>query len=460
MGATLEVVKHVVRTHYSDLSPEVVEKTKTFILDTLGVAAAGSGAEGCKEVVDQMLYWGGKPESTIWFFGGRVPSFHAAMANAMMAHAMEFDDTHDEIGAHCHVSVLPASMAAGEQRGRVSGKELITAVTLGVDLLCRLGQSIKLFYSWHPTGILGAYGAAFAASKILGLNEEEMLNAIGIAHAQTPGCNRQARKEGVLSKRMQPGFSAMGGVLSSNLALRGLTGAKAAIEGEHGFFNLYKDHGEKFDPDKATQKLLDGLGNRYEVMNLSTKPYPACRSTHPAIDGVLEIVRSEQIRSDDIESVTVYTSAATMEKVGQPFEIGTNPQIDSHYSIPFSVAVALLRGRVCLGDFEVDNVKNPEVIRLAKKIRCIIKPELKGRLPTIIDLMTKHGETFSKTVNVIKGHPSKPLTKKERTEKFLTCWNKASKPLPQENANGLIQTVERLEEMEDLSQLIRLLKVY
>lgn len=457
MGATLEIVKHIVKVKYSDLPKEVVETTKRFILDTLGVAVSGSSAEGCKDLVDQILYWGGKPESTIWVFGGKVPSFHAAMANSMMTHARDFDDTHEGVGAHCHVSVLPAALAAGEQRRAVSGQELITAVTLGVDLLCRLGQSVNLFYSWHQTGILGSYGATFAAGKILGLNEKEMQNAIGIAHAQTPGCNRQGRKDGALTKRMQPGFAAMGAVLSANLALRGMTGAKASLEGEHGFFNLYKDHGERFDPDQATQRLLDGLGKRYEVVNLSTKPYSSCRSTHAAIDGALEIVRSEKIKPDDIESVNVYASAETMEKVGRPFEIRTNPQVDAQFSIPFTVAVALLRGKVLLSDFEVENIKNPEVIRLAKKITCIIKPELKKRTPTTVEVKTKNGQTISNTVTLIKGNPKKPLTKEERIEKFLSCWRSAAKPLAKENAHRLIQTIDRLEEIKDIDQLIKLL---
>ncbi len=457
MGATSELVQHVIKTKFSDLPQEIVDTTKAFILDTLGVAVAGSTAGGVKDLIDQMTYWEGRPESTIWVFGNKVPSFHAAMANAMMAHARDFDDVHEGVGAHCHVSVLPATLAVGEQKGGVTGEELITAVALGVDILCRLGQSINLFYSWHQTGILGSYASAFAAGKILGLGEKEMQNALGIAHAQTPGCNRQARKEGTLSKRMQPGFSAMGGVLSVNLALRGLTGAKASLEGEHGFFNLYKDHGEKFDPDKATQKLLDGLGKRYEVMNLSTKPYSACRSTHAAIDGALEIFRSERIKPDEIEGVNVYISDVTMEKVGIPFEIRTNPQVDAQFSIPYTVAVALLRGRVILSDFEVENIKNPEVIQLAKKVKCIVQPELKGRVPTTVEVKTKDGKTISKAVNLIKGHPDKPLSREERIEKVGSCWNYAARPLPQENAYRLIQTIDRLEEMKDIGQITKLL---
>ena len=457
MGATSDLVRYVAKADYSDFPQEVVETTKAFILDTLGVAVAGSSAEGCKDVVDQMLYWGGKPESTIWVFGGKVPSFHAPLANAMMAHARDFDDTHEGIGAHCHVSVLPAALAAAEQRGGVSGRELITAVALGVDLFVRLGQSINLFYSWHSTGILGSYGAAFAAGKILGLSEKQLQNAIGIAHTQTPGCNRQARKDGSLAKRMNPGFAAMGGVLSANLALRGLTGAKAALEGEHGFFNLYKDHGEEFDADQATRRLFDGLGERYEVTNLSFKPYGACRSTHAAIDGALELSRLGQIRPDDIESVTVYASAVTMEKVGTPFEIRTNPQVDAQFSIPYTVAVALLRGKVLLSDFEIDNIKSQELNQLAKKVQCILKPELKGRVPTILEIKTKDGRTLSNTVNVIKGHPSKPLTREERLEKFLSCWDSAANLLPRDNADRLIQAVDRLEEVEEVSQLVEML---
>lgn len=454
MGATSELVKHAIDLKYSDLPEKVINKTKEFILDTLAVAVAGSSAEGCRDVVDQMVYWGGRPESTIWIFGYKAPSFHAAMANGMMSHARDFDDTHEVLYAHCHSSVLPAVLTAAEQKGEVNGEELITAITLGVDILCRLGQSIKLFYGWHDTGVLGAYGSAFAAAKILGLDEEKTRNTIGIVHAQIPGCNRQARQDGTLAKRMQPGFAAMAGVFSANLANRGLTGAKAALEGEHGFFNLYKDHGEDFNPDQSTQRLLEGLGTRYEVLNLSMKPYPSCRSTHSSIDAALEIVRSNQIDPDDVESATVYISDVTMEKVGKPFKIRTNPQVDAQFSIPYTIAVALSREKVVLNDFEPHNVGNQKIIKLAEKITCIAKPELKARVPLKIDLKMKDGQTLSKTVSLIKGHPEKPLTRNERIGKVQDCWNNSDKPLGKEKMDQLISTIDRLEEIKQVKQLV------
>ena len=281
MGDALaKILNHLTETQFDDLPEAVIDHTKKFILDSFGVAIAGASAPGCKEVVDLIRSWGGKPEATLLGYEGKVPSPSAAFANSVMMHALDFDDTLDESALHAHVTVLPAALAVAEFMGGVSGKDLINAVTLGVDLVCRLGLATQRPLSWVRTATCGSFGAAAASGKILRLDKEEMWNALGIVYSQTSG-NAQCLVDGGLVKRMQPGFSAKAGVLSVFLAKRGITGAKDIFEGPYGFFNLY----ERGDYDQ--EKLCDELGKRFDGMKLSIKPYPSCRMTHASIDAAL-----------------------------------------------------------------------------------------------------------------------------------------------------------------------------
>ena len=199
MDKIYEVVRYVLATDYDDLSKQVVERTKQCFIDTIGVILAGSSALGCREVVEQVKYWGGREESTILVHGGKVPSFFAAFINSMMAHARDFDDTHEEGSVHPSASVIPIGIAVTEQMGGVDGKKFITAIAIGIDLVCRLGLSIRTLQGWHLSGICGGIGSVATAGKLLGLGEDQLWNAFGIAYAQTTG-NSQGRRDGAIDR--------------------------------------------------------------------------------------------------------------------------------------------------------------------------------------------------------------------------------------------------------------------
>ena len=288
-------------TKYESLPADVVEITKKFMLDTLATMIAGSNASGCQNVVEQVKDWGGKEESTVLVYGGKVISSNAALANSMMGHALDLDDTHDSATLHANVSVLPASLALSERVGNVTGKDLIAAVAAGVDILCRLGLSVSGPLNWVLSSTVGYFGATIAAGKILGLGENKLLHALGIAYSQCAG-NAQCLVDGGLAKRMQPAFAARAAVLSALLAERGITGATNIFEGQYGFFPLY--YGNKYDRDKVVKEL----GKEFEGKNLSIKLYPCCRYTHGSIDATLSIVRENDIRPDDVAEVIVHVT--------------------------------------------------------------------------------------------------------------------------------------------------------
>ncbi|MBI5967006.1 MAG: MmgE/PrpD family protein [Deltaproteobacteria bacterium] len=452
--AIFDLAKSVVQTSYEDIAVENIPTAKMFILDTLGVALAGSTATGCSEVVHLIKEQGGRPDSSILVFGGKAPAQDAAFANSMMIHGRDFDDTHEGlVGAHCNVSVLPAALALAETKG-ASGKEFLAAVILGIDLMARIGNAAPLFHGWHNTATLGAFGAAAAAGKILRLSEDQMVNALGIAFSQAAG-NRQGRADGALTKRMQPAFSARAGVFSALLAERGLTGAKNTLQGPWGFFTLYGDRTVDWMNQETLNRLTDQLGKRYEVVNLSAKPYPCCRLAHGAIEATLSLMQENRLMERDVQMVTIQASPVIYDTVGHPFQIRDNPQVDAQFSIPYTVAVAIQREEVTLEDFEVEVVKQPRTAELAKKVLVQVDEGL-AKSSTIVNIHTNSGKSFSKRIDVFKGHPQNPLSQEEFLKKFRDCARFSAVPMELQRLEKILTHLLDMENIQNIKQIVEL----
>lgn len=458
MDAIFDLAKTAVDIKYEDLSPKAVEVTKKLVIDSIGVGIAGSGFPGIAEVIDLVEEWGGKEESTVMVFGTRVPAPEAAFCNSMMIHAPDFDETDDRTGTHIFVSALPAAMALGEKLGG-SGKALITAVAIGADITARLALIPRLFHGWHYSATVGIFGATVAAGKMLGLDEEAMVNALGIAYSQAAG-NRQGRQDGALSKRLQPAFSAKAAVVSVLLAGKGITGAKNVIEGDWGFFRLYHDYSREYEPQKWADALRDGLGTRLEVVNLGVKPYPCVRASHAPIDGALELAAKYNIKPEDVSEVMVYTNERVLETAGRPFVIRANSQVDAQFSIPYTVAVALTRGRVSLDDFEEEAIRSPEILRLAERVKVLVSPEFAADRsiagPVRITIKTRDGREFSQLTGLAKGHPQNQMTAEELAHKFHDCVKRSARPLSPKRVQQLLEMLSDLEKVDRVSEILAL----
>ncbi|NWG03483.1 MAG: MmgE/PrpD family protein [Syntrophaceae bacterium] len=445
-----KIVHHLTKTQFDDLPATVIDHTKKFIVDSFGVAIAGGSAPGCKEVADLVRSWGGKPEATLLGYEGKVPSPSAAFANSVMMHALDFDDTLDESALHAHVTVLPSALAVAEAMGGVSGKDLITAVTLGVDLVCRLGLATRRPLSWVRTATCGSFGAAAASGKILRLDKEEMWNALGVVYSQASG-NAQCLIDGGLVKRMQPGFSAKAGVFSVFLAKKGITGAKDLFEGPYGFFNLY----EGGDYDR--ESILTGFGKQFEGVKLSIKPYPSCRMTHASIDAAIAVRENYKINPSEIEEVVVRVSPMVFNMVGSPFVIRENPQVDAQFSIPYNVAVGMIKGEVFLKDFDERYIRDPQVLELSRKIRVEIDPGLPERDMMSADLQVKtKNNIFYKKVDKVKGNPLNPMDMNECVKKFMKCIEYSENPNMEKKAKEILDALIDLDQLRDISVLMRL----
>jgi 2-methylcitrate dehydratase PrpD len=448
-----EFAKFTAELDYEDIPHEAVEATKKHILDLLGVAVAGSTFPENREIVELVRELGGRETSTIIAYGGKVTSVDAAMVNGSMANAGEFDDVYDEAPCHPACTVVPASFAIAEQVEGVNGRELITAVTAGIDIVCRMTLATRLpavKSGWGLTAINGHFGAAASTSKILKLDEDRISNAFGIAYGQTSG-NIQNIKDGVLSKGLQPSFAARGGVLSALLAQKGITGSKSSLEGQFGLYNVY------FGGNYITGPLIDDLGKRFEVTNISIKPYACCRLNHIPLDATLALIEEHDIRPQDLKEVTISVNEDAFLLLCHPLEKKRHPStlVDAQYSLPYNIAIAIIKKRHTIKDLWA-SMKDPKVFEMAHKITPKLIPEMnpKGVQPAIVEITTRDDKVYSRRVDYASGSPQHPI---DVVAKFRDCVSLSVMPLPEMDVEKVIELISKLEEVDDVSEIIRLL---
>ncbi|UCF92512.1 MAG: MmgE/PrpD family protein [Desulfobacterales bacterium] len=451
-----QIVSEACKVPFAQIPQATVARAKLFLLDTVGVALAGRYATGAESVIDLAVEMGGRAEATILGTAHKVSVPFAALANSFMAHAREFDELHERGGAHVNVCVIPAALAAAEKKGRVSGRIFLAAMIKGVDLVCRLGIAISLHPGWHTSSVFGGFGAALASGLILGMEPDVLVNALGLAYSQAAG-TRQGRLEGKLAKRLQPALACKSGVMASLLAHKGITGPKEWLEGLWGIARVYGCSPEAIDVD-AIAAIKSHLSQVFLGDDLSFKLYPCCKVTHTSIEAALLLTRENALNADEIEAVKVRVSRGAYSTVGHPFEPGTNPQVDAQFSIPYTVALALTRGRVTLDGFEDAAIRDPQIRRLAAKIQVEVDPEMKDasanmvNLATALTIYTQRG-IFFKKLATCKGHPANPAREEELCQKFRDCAH-FGQTLSQAQIEQTLQLICNLEDVEDIQELL------
>jgi 2-methylcitrate dehydratase PrpD len=453
MKDTIDLLaRYVARTTYEALPPRVVELTKLFILDAMGTMIAGSSAPGCRNVVELVKDWGGKPESTIGVFGGAATAPEVALANAMMSHALDLDDLHDDAVVHCSCCQVPVGLAMGE-RGKNSGKELIVSVAVGIDLAARLGVAIGYAVGFVRSGTCNIFGAAANAAKLLDLDEETTRNALGICLSQTAG-TAQVVVDTALVKRMQPAFAARGGILSAFLAQAGINGPVGVMDGKYGFFELY-GRGPTFHA-----RLTDGLGEFFEIENLSLKLLCGSRAIHGSAECAIGIAVKEDIRAADVARMTVFLPKITYDYAGRPFMPGDSPQASAQFSAAFGAAAGVVYRDLFIEHIQDSAVLNPELLDLVQNHTEVIVDESvtdpAATLPVSVEIKTTDGRRFFKKVDCLMGHPSNFVPNQTFIDKFRRAVKWSAAPIPKENTERLIDLTQRLEDLDDVGVLIRL----
>jgi 2-methylcitrate dehydratase PrpD len=392
------------------------------MLDAVGIALVSGTYDFAHRTLTALSGLSGAAERSVGVIGRpvRLAPRDAALVNGILCHGLDFDDTHLGGVVHPTVSALPCALSAGVQAGS-SGKDLIVAYILGIEVAARLGAVAKGGFhqvGFHPTGLVGTFSSALVAGKLFGLSAREMTQAQGIALSMGAG-SLEFLEDGAWTKRMHPGWAASSGITAAALAREGFVGAAAPYEGRFGLYNAYLGpRAAEADLALATAEL----GDRWELNHTAIKPFPACHFTHACIDAAIRL--SPGLDIGRIRRIRALVPAEVVKTVCEPVASKKRPanSYDAQFSIPYLVAVGLLHGRMGLGDLEPNMLGNPELLALAAKVDYEVDP--KSGFPrhysgeVIVEMAD--GQTLSHREQINRGAPDRPLTNEEIVEKYRT----------------------------------------
>lgn len=433
------------RLSYKDLSESQVGKLKLYFLDWLGSAIAGRKEPPVQIILDVVRDLGGTPESTLIASQSQGNCLWAALANGASSHVVEMDDLHRESILHPAAAIIPAVFAVAE-REKASGADLLLAIAVGYEAAIRVGLGVgpSHYRFWHTTATCGTFGAAAGAARLLGLDEEQTVSAYGSAGTQAAGL-WEFLTDNAMSKQLHPGKAAFNGLLSALLARRGFTGARRILEGEKGFFRATST-----DSDGA--RCLARLGQEFFFERNSLKYHASCGHTHSAIDATLQAARGAALVSEEVESVSVSVYQGSLDLLER---IEPTTPYFAKFNLPFCVASALRFGHANTGDFTVERVRDPEMLRMMSKIQVrsdpVLSAEYPRKWPARVEIRMRSGQRLTGAVEYPKGDPENPLSESEVMGKFKSLTRGL---IADERAEALCQRVMALEQVADVSMLL------
>jgi 2-methylcitrate dehydratase PrpD len=461
------LAEHFARTGFNDLPATTVERTKLVILDTLGAALAATDAEGCRELHGLVTRWGGAAESGLIGHPERVPAHNAALLNATLARALELDEVHEAGLTHSVATVLPVALATADLVGGVGGRELLTAVALGADAGIRLSMAPVTDLGgegYHPRSMsrtyqTGTLAGSLTAAKVARVDLETMHDAFGIAYSQCAG-NLQGLAEGTLTVRVQQGICAQSAVLALDLARAGISGTRESLEGKYGWFQAF--WGGRYD----LEPLLGGLGTRYEVEEISIKPYACCKYGHNSIAAAVEVTEDPAFALERVRAISVDVySKDCWDLVCEPLSLKASPAALAadngwtlaQFSLPYMVACALVRGKLTTDELATDVRTDASVLDVLAKVQVVMDDQTRGlaELPEPGHVMVEldDGTRIERTVRRASGHPDRPMTVEQQIDKFRWC----TRGVAGDRVERIVELVLDLEHLDDTAALGALL---
>ncbi len=445
-----QLAAHLVRTPFENIAPKALNSAKTFILDTIGVAIAGTTGPHVSELISTAGGWGSDASATIWGSRERLPAPHAAMVNAYQAHNSEFDAIHEAAVIHPLASILASVLAVAERDGGISGCDLLTAAVLAVDVSCSIGMGSTETLKFFRPATAGSFGAVAALARVGKFNIERSIDAFGVQLGQIGG-TMQVHEEGSPLLGMQLGFCTRSAVMSYDLAKAGISGARKVLEGDYGYYALFEG-GSDIDCG------FRGLGEVWRICGVSHKPFPSGRATHGVIDGLLTLRERHNIVASDVALVRAQVPPLVHQLTGRPMvdNLGVNY---ARLCIPYVGAVALQRGAVGLADFQPDRLREKRTAELASRITVEVRDvsDPNALVPQRIEIKTMDGSNFAIEMEEVIGSPEKPLSRDLHLGKFRQNWQNGAHSLKLERGEQLIDIIDKLEELNDCREITKLL---
>jgi len=443
MTVTSACAGFTTRLDLDSVPAEAVKWAKWGILDCTGVAVAGAATEMAAIVNDYLNFVGGNPQARVIGLGTAANLPEAAMANGALAHALDFDD----VGGFGHpTAVLAPVIYALADVAKPSGREALAAYVAGYEVGNCLADrntfgkiDTKSWHlGWHPTGPYGTIGATCTAARLLRLTREQTMHAMGIAASEACGIQKNF---GTMTKPLHAGLAARNGVFAALLAQRGFTADTDALGGEQGFLRAFKGAG-----DYTEELVCSKLGKTYALTRgLVIKWYPACWSTHRATSGVIDLVKQNALRPDDIESIEVDLRLIPL--------LHTNPStgLQGKFSMAFNLALGVMKGWSEIPDYAAPRTQDAGLRSIMSKVHHVPDPEDGSVNVTIV---TKHGKRIEKNIKHAPGDPSFGLQEERTLNKFRAC---AAYRLSAEAITIVEKDLLNLEKVTDLTRLMRAL---
>lgn len=433
----------VARSHHQDLPRSIIHEAKRAILNVFGTALGAAKEPAVASAIEALLPFAGPPQATIIGRAKQLDVLSAAFINALSANIFEFDDTHLRTVIHPSAPVVPPLFALAELHG-LSGARVIHAYVLGVEMECRLGNSVSPNHyarGWHITATCGVFGAAVASAKLLKLSGKQTADSIGIAASQSAGLVENLTTG---AKNIGVGNAARNGLVAALMAKRGCTAAPRALEGPLGWA-LASGEGLRITD------LVVGLGEHWELASNAYKPYPCGIVVHPVIDACFELRRKHGIRATDIMTVTVTGPPLLVARADRPVENERDAKVSVHHS----VATAFLFYAAGLREYSSEMVAHPEVAAMRSKVRTAVD----SAIPPGAARVTVHtlgGDVVSEEVIHARGSLELPMsdTEIENKVKNLAAWGGKHC-----DVDRVIEAIWNLDEAADVSMLMELVRL-
>lgn len=437
-GLTRRVAAHVVGARFEDLPDAAVQAAMRSLLDAIGVSLAASTlGEGCRAFADFARDQGPGPCSVLGH-GFSAPLMAAVLANGAHAHALDFEDAYDGAPSHPNAAVVPVALGLAQHLGGIDGRQLILAIAVGCDLVCRMGLALNVNpddAGWYPPPILSAFGATATAAVLMGLDERQTLDAFALLLNQAVASAEFKTDPASTLRAVRDAFPAQAAIVSADLARRGVRGFDTALEGKAGFYALYA--GGQYSPDR----ILWRLGEHFYGADVSFKAWPSCRGTHFAIEAALALRKRI-----DLAAIT------EIRLTGSPVQLMLiNPDaqkkapataIDAKFSLPFTAASALVHGRIDLQSFTPAALRDPAVLALARKVTFTVAPgaDFKDAAAGQLTIVAG-GEAHGLRIDSPLGAPENPMSYEALRAKFTSCAALSKAPV---DAERMAQVIEGL----------------
>ncbi|MBI2862919.1 MAG: MmgE/PrpD family protein [Chloroflexi bacterium] len=444
------LARYVMGLQFEDLPAPVVAKAKECVLDQLGVQLRGSTLPWVQPVYRFVKTLGGRPESTITYYGDRTVAPYAAYANSTFSYSCELQHHGAPGGAHVGVITIPTALALSEVVG-ASGRDLITAIVGGYQVQCQLGSMLFdpiMARHFHPQSVLGVFGAAAVAGKLLGLDEEQFMHAFAIAGSHASGIVEYDQVGGEV-KRTHGAIAARNGIQAALLAREGLTGPPTVFEGKRGIFNSFA--GGVAHPEEVIKGIDDG----FLILQTRFRIYPTVGSLHTALDILIRLMAEHKFSYREIKEIRVGFNPDNVVHGGSIYR----PQdiIGAQFSLAYSFAVRLVKGSNDLELYMDSKLwRDPEILGIADKVKPYGIPGATGvrARAARVEIALADGRTLAGSQEHSKGEPDNPLSQAELEEKFFRL---ATAVLPREQVEQVRDSVLRLETLGQVSELIGLL---